>query len=112
MGRGKEDIAGLVSIKEEKMKAYKGFDENLKCRGFQFEAGKITKRTMPNSAKVAFTLARTRLMYLDIIHRQAADFVKSKSKICRMKNQTTARCAGKAYASVARLELKAWLMLL
>ncbi len=39
------------------MKAYKGFDKNLKCRGFQFEEGKTHMEKEANCAKNGFHCA-------------------------------------------------------
>ena len=38
--RNKDDRSYSGNEKEDTLKAYKGFDQNLKCRDFQFEVGK------------------------------------------------------------------------
>ena len=53
---------------EKRIISYKGFDENLCCRGFQSKSEKNTRtKARLNAAEVAFTLAQTRLTCLIIM---------------------------------------------
>lgn len=75
------------------MKAFKGFNKNLKCRDFQYEIGKNMRKTKRHCAIKGFTLANIRWTALIIMHRQTADFVKLSLTQLMSGTATILRCA-------------------
>lgn len=54
------------------MKAYKGFDENLKCRDFQYEIGKEYEETNAKLCETGFHACENPIDVLHTIHQQTA----------------------------------------
>lgn len=52
------------------MKCYKGFDKDLKCRGFQYEIGKEYEENAADICHKGFHAWRTRWTYSDTTTRQ------------------------------------------
>lgn len=87
------------------MKAYKGFDKDLKCKDFQYEIGKTYEEPKAQLFKKGFHACEYRWMFLVIIPHHATVLQKLSWMKFPMRNQTILIAAAKKFASKRKLAL-------
>lgn len=89
------------------MKAYKGFDKDLKCGDFQYEVGGDTKKPAPNCVTEVSMRGKTRWIYLSITRQLTEDIVKLNWMRYQMKQaRVTANGLGERSMSFGKLDYR------
>ncbi len=107
-----------METKEEKITAYKGFDKNLQCRGFQYEIGKeyeLPEGETPDVCKRGFHACENPLEVLNyyFLNDDAnfARFCEVEQSGCLSKEENTTKVASSKIKIKAELKFAEWVKL-